>query len=96
MKTKIVFVLGGVLGYVLGARAGRKRYEQIKSGAQKVWNSEPVKGGVESAQAFAQDRLNRVVAVAFDAGKNFFMKTSEAPKTVGQEKDAAAEGGDAA
>lgn len=29
----------GAIGYVLGARAGRGRYEQIKSNAQKVWSS---------------------------------------------------------
>lgn len=35
----------GAIGYVLGARAGRGRYEQIKSNAQKVWSSNPVREG---------------------------------------------------
>lgn len=78
MKTKIAFLAGGVLGYILGTRAGRKRYEQIKSGALKVWNSGPVQKQVGAAQNFAQDRTNAALAAMFDAGKNFFSKTETA------------------
>ena len=34
--SKISFLLGAAAGYVLGARAGRQRYEQIRSGAAKA------------------------------------------------------------
>src|SRR3546814_2218069 len=37
------------LGYVLGAQAGRARYEQIAAAAQKVKNSAPVQSGVAKA-----------------------------------------------
>ncbi|MDT0202288.1 hypothetical protein [Nocardioides sp. AE5] len=37
------------LGYVLGAKAGQQRYEQIASAAQKVANSAPVQAGVAKA-----------------------------------------------
>ena len=40
--SKISFLLGAAAGYVLGARAGRQRYEQIRSGAAKAWQSQPV------------------------------------------------------
>ena len=36
MKKKIMFVAGIGLGYVLGARAGRGRYDQIKILGRKV------------------------------------------------------------
>lgn len=39
MKGKIAFVVGAAAGYVLGARAGRKRYEQIRAAALAVWES---------------------------------------------------------
>ena len=41
MKGKILFVVGLGVGYVLGTRAGRERYEQIRSAAEKVWTSPP-------------------------------------------------------
>ena len=42
MKGKIGIVVGLAAGYVLGARAGQERYEQIKEGFLKVWNTDPV------------------------------------------------------
>ena len=46
---KAAFVVGVAVGYVLGARAGRQRYEQIKGQASKVWNSDPVQHRVGDA-----------------------------------------------
>ena len=34
-------IVGAAIGYVLGTRAGRARYEQIRSMAKSVWDSEP-------------------------------------------------------
>lgn len=42
MKGKIGIVVGLAAGYVLGSRAGRERYEQIKSNFLQVWNTDPV------------------------------------------------------
>ena len=42
MRGKILFVTGAAVGFVLGARAGRERYEQIKAAAVKVWESPTV------------------------------------------------------
>jgi hypothetical protein len=36
MRYKASFLAGMVAGYILGAKAGRERYEQIKQAAQKV------------------------------------------------------------
>jgi hypothetical protein len=46
MKNKIVFGSGLAVGYVLGTRAGRKSYEQIRSAAQQVWNNPKVQDKV--------------------------------------------------
>ena len=36
MGTKTGLLIGVCIGYVLGARAGRERYDQIRAGAAKV------------------------------------------------------------
>lgn len=39
---KLTMLAAGAVGYVLGTRAGRERYEQIKRGAQKLKNNPTV------------------------------------------------------
>ncbi|MGO1594811.1 MAG: hypothetical protein ACTHW1_11060, partial [Ancrocorticia sp.] len=43
-------IVGGSIGYVLGARAGRGRYEQIAKLASKIWNSNPVSSAKDKAK----------------------------------------------
>jgi hypothetical protein len=62
MRGKIIFVVGLATGYVLGTRAGRERYEQIKAGAEKVWNTPAVQSGVDKVQEFAGARVDSVKA----------------------------------
>jgi hypothetical protein len=47
---KLMFVAGVAAGYVLGARAGQKRYEQIKGRAGQVWQSDTVQSRVDTAR----------------------------------------------
>ena len=58
MRGKIMLVVGLATGYVLGSRAGRERYEQIKAGAEKVWNTPAVQSGVHSVQDFAGSKVD--------------------------------------
>ncbi|MEV4677931.1 MULTISPECIES: YtxH domain-containing protein [Actinomadura] len=36
MKTRMMFMAGAAIGYVLGTKAGRERYEQLKRLSQQV------------------------------------------------------------
>ena len=56
MKGKILFVFGLAMGYVLGTRAGRERYEQIKAGAEKVWMDPRVQEQVHTVEEFVKDK----------------------------------------
>ena len=58
--SKLRFLAGVGVGYVLGARAGRQRYEQIKSGAQGVWNNPKVQDAVSHAQDVAAQKAPEV------------------------------------
>ena len=60
MKGKIGLVVGLGVGYVIGTRAGRERYEQIKTQWLKVWNLDPVQQQVEKAKSFVGDKAAAV------------------------------------
>lgn len=60
MKGKIGLVVGLGVGYVLGTRAGRERYEQIKTQWLKVWHLDPVQEQVTKVKAFVGDKAAAV------------------------------------
>lgn len=54
MRGKLGLIVGLGVGYVLGTRAGRARYEQIKEAALKVWNLDPVQHQVDKVKDVAK------------------------------------------
>ena len=48
---KLSFLLGAAIGYVLGARAGRERYESIVKFARQVVGSQTVQSSAGVLQA---------------------------------------------
>jgi hypothetical protein len=70
MKGKILFVVGLGVGYVLGTRAGRERYEQIKGAAERVWNTPTVQQGVGTVKEFAMTRVGDLSDTVVDNVKN--------------------------
>lgn len=58
MKGKLALIIGLGAGYVLGARAGRARYNQICKIAEKVWNAPLVQCSVETVSDFAESRYD--------------------------------------
>lgn len=69
MRGKILFVFGLAVGYVLGTRAGRERYEQIKAGAEKVWQDPRVQKQVSTVEEFVKDRAPDLAEKATAAAK---------------------------
>ncbi|OLZ66538.1 hypothetical protein AV521_26935 [Streptomyces sp. IMTB 2501] len=49
MRYRLTFVAGLALGYVLGTRAGRERYEQMKKAARRIAQNPAVRNTAESA-----------------------------------------------
>ena len=72
MRGKLLFITGGLVGYVLGARAGRKRYEQITASAKELWKAPPIQRRVTEVRDFALEAVGDVPAVLFEAGKKVF------------------------
>lgn len=70
MRGKILFVVGLGVGYVLGTRAGRERYEQIRKAAEGVWNAPTVQQGVGTVKEFAAARVGDLSDTVLDGVKS--------------------------
>ncbi|WP_147455867.1 hypothetical protein [Nocardioides mangrovicus] len=53
MSGKLALLVGGAVGYVLGTRAGRERFDQIAERAQGLWADPTVQQLVEQARGKA-------------------------------------------
>jgi hypothetical protein len=56
MAAKLTLLAGFGAGYVLGARAGRDRYDQIASKAQELWRDPRVQEKAGQAQRLVKDK----------------------------------------
>ncbi len=88
MRGKVGLVIGLAAGYVLGARAGRERYEQIKAQVDKVWNLEPVQEQVGKAKEFAKSTAMALPSTLWDSAVKV-TKSAGSKGTPGQKLDAA-------
>lgn len=66
MRYRIAFVAGLAVGYVLGAKAGRTRYEQIARAARRIAENPAV-----------QETAGLVGAQVSNAGKTVYDRVSE-------------------
>jgi oxygen-dependent protoporphyrinogen oxidase len=69
MRGKLLFVAGAAVGYVLGARAGRKRYEQIKSAAARVWETPGIQRQVNAVEDYAAEKFGELPGALFEGTK---------------------------
>ncbi len=53
--SKLTLTAAAAVGYVLGARAGRERYDQLSEKAESLWNSPKVQQGKRRAQEKADE-----------------------------------------
>jgi hypothetical protein len=69
MRGRVLLVVGLGVGYVLGTRAGRERYNQMKLQAQKLWSDPRVQKQVKTAEQFAKDKAPEVADFVSDGAK---------------------------
>lgn len=77
MRGKLLFIAGAGVGYVLGARAGRKRYEQIKASAAKLWESPGIQKQVDAVEDFVAAKAGEVPGVVFDSAKKLITRANQ-------------------
>ena len=68
--SKLSFLTGLGVGYVLGAKAGQKRYNQIRTQADRVWSSGPVQSRVDTVKQTVKEQAPVVAAKLGDAAKS--------------------------
>ena len=82
MRGKILFVAGLAVGYVVGTRAGREKYEELRTAAMKVWNDPRVQKQVDAAQDFVKDKAPEVAEFVSDGAKKVVSQvTGKKPTT---------------
>ena len=69
MRGKILLLAGVAVGYVLGARAGREKYNELVSTANKFWNDPRVQEKVEQVQGFVKEKGPEVSGFVQDNAK---------------------------
>lgn len=62
--SKLMVLAAAAGGYVMGARAGRERYEQIRVQAQKVWTDPRVQQKRAEAQDLAREKAQQAADAA--------------------------------
>ncbi len=84
---KLTLVVGLAAGYVLGARAGKRRYRQIKRVSNKVWTSHPVERRKADLKIVARTKAapfvaDRISDAAKAAGQALRESGSRTPKYI--------------
>ncbi|GAB2774231.1 YtxH domain-containing protein [Streptomyces sp. NPDC054796] len=63
MRYRLTFVAGLAVGYVLGTRAGRERYEQLRKAAHRVAENPAVRNATESAAQTGREAASKAAGV---------------------------------
>ncbi|MFD7133976.1 YtxH domain-containing protein [Streptomyces sp. NPDC059894] len=66
MRYRLTFVVGLALGYVLGTKAGRERYEQLKKSARRISQNPAVRNTAETAAQQGRQFAGRAYHVVSD------------------------------
>jgi hypothetical protein len=84
MAGKLSFLVGAGAGYVLGARAGRERYDQIAAKVEELWRNPRVQDKADQAQHVVQEKAGHAAqAVKDNVSSTGTSATKGARKTPG-------------
>jgi len=87
MAFKTGFIVGGAVGYVLGARAGKERYDQIVDLWQRFLGNERVQTLTEKSKAAADLAAQRVRGSVEETFHTASDKVRDAVDTIGGDEE---------
>jgi hypothetical protein len=90
MRMRLGLVIGFGVGYVLGAKAGQQRYEEIKDSFNKLMGTEPaqqlqaeVREAAERAGALIEEKAADGIAIVTDkVNEKVGSQSKDAPSSV--------------
>jgi hypothetical protein len=85
MRNKAILLVGLVVGYVVGARAGRERYDQLVKLSRQVAGHPAVQSAAKTTAAKAADLTKAAAAKAPELAKAAMPKIAAAARTAGQQ-----------
>jgi len=74
---RAAFIVGAAVGYVLGTRAGRERYEQIKKAARGFAQNPAVQSAADTARTQATDLGSRAAQKGGELGSRAVTKAGD-------------------
>ncbi|MBZ4318052.1 YtxH domain-containing protein [Streptomyces huiliensis] len=66
MRYRLTFLAGAATGYVLGARAGRERYEELRKGVRRIAQNPAVRNTAETAAVNGRSLAGRALGKVGD------------------------------
>jgi hypothetical protein len=95
MRFRLGLVTGLATGYYLGARAGRRRYDQINRAVARVRRSDAFEVATERARSVVEEGVEKARAVIGDDAHHAAVGDDADRAAVGDDADRAAIGDDA-
>jgi hypothetical protein len=83
MRIKAIFVAGFAIGFVVGSRAGRERYDQLVKLSRQAAGSPPVQKATATVTAKTQDIAKSAAAKAPDLAKSAVPKIMDTARQAG-------------
>lgn len=84
MRYKATFLVGMATGYVLGAKAGRERYEQIRATAREFVNDPRVRRAADETRACAEQVMETTARAAAETARQAVEKGREVGEMVSE------------
>lgn len=83
MRLRLIFIVGVITGYILGARAGRARYEKIKATATDAWEDPRVQKAVADTEEFIEKNAPIVAEKLSEGAKVAADRIADAARIAG-------------
>jgi hypothetical protein len=83
VTSRFGLAIGAAIGYVLGSKAGRERYEQIVGAARQLGERPEVKRIVDQAPGAIETKVGQVAEKAADKVGQAREKVASNPSTAG-------------